>query len=212
MMRIIAGTKRGRSIFSIPKDKFVKPISGRIRQSLFDILRPYVTGATFLDLYAGTGAVGLEALSRGASKAVFVEKDGLCMKTIEKNIAHLEFADKAKALKADVLSGVKWLEHYSDYKGYDIVFMGPPYRTEENLPLFYSMETLRLLAEAGITTPTGLIVVQHHRKEEVTSTPGLEHVRREKYGDTDVDFFRPAKKSPDAPAPERPTGGPAAIE
>ncbi len=206
MMRIIAGTKRGRSIFSIPKDKFVKPISGRIRQSLFDILRPYVTGAIFLDLYAGTGAVGLEALSRGASKAVFVEKDGLCMKTIEKNIVHLEFAEQAKALKADVLTGVKWLEHFSDYKGYDIVFMGPPYRTEENLPLYYSMETLKLLAEAGITSPTALIVVQHHRKEEVTDVPGLEHVRREKYGDTDVDFFRPAKKSAGPAEPVK--GGP----
>ncbi len=206
MMRIIAGTKRGRSIFSIPKDKFVKPISGRIRQSLFDILRPYVTGSIFLDLYAGTGAVGLEALSRGASKAVFVEKDGLCMKTIEKNIVHLEFAEQAKALKADVLTGVKWLEHFSDYKGYDIVFMGPPYRTEENLPLYYSMETLKLLAEAGITSPTALIVVQHHRKEEVTGVPGLEHVRREKYGDTDVDFFRPAKKPGCAAEPVK--GGP----
>ena len=206
MMRIIAGTKRGRSIFSIPKDKFVKPISGRIRQSLFDILRPYVTGSIFLDLYAGTGAVGLEALSRGASKAVFVEKDGLCMKTIDKNIIHLEFAEQAKALKADVLTGVKWLEHFSDYKGYDIVFMGPPYRTEENLPLYYSMETLKLLAAANITTPTALIVVQHHRKEEVTDVPGLEHVRREKYGDTDVDFFRPAKKPGDAAEPVK--GGP----
>ncbi len=192
-MRIIAGSKRGRSIFSIPRDKLVKPISGRIRQSLFDILRPYVTGSIFLDLYAGTGAVGLEALSRGASKAVFVEKDGLCMKTIEKNIAALGFSEQAKALKADVLSGVKWLEHFSDYKGYDIVFMGPPYRTAENLPLYYSMETLKLLAEARISTPTGLIVVQHHRKEEVSAPPGLEHVRREKYGDTDVDFFRLSK-------------------
>ncbi len=192
-MRIIAGSKRWRSIFSIPRDKFVKPISGRIRQSLFDILRPYVTGSIFLDLYAGTGAVGLEALSRGASKAVFVEKDGLCMKTIEKNIAALGFSEQAKALKADVLSGVKWLEHFSDYKGYDIVFMGPPYRTAENLPLYYSMETLKLLAEARISTPTGLIVVQHHRKEEVSAPPGLEHVRREKYGDTDVDFFRLSK-------------------
>ena len=202
MMRIIAGSKRGRSIYSIPKDKFVKPISGRIRQSLFDMLRPYITGAVFLDLYAGTGAVGLEALSRGAAKAVFVEKDGVCMKTIERNIAALEFTEKAKALKADVLSGVKWLEHFSDYKGYDIVFMGPPYRTEENLPLFYSLETLTLLAQAGITTPTALIIVQHHKKEPVLpAPPGLEHVRHERYGDTDVDFFRPAKKDA-APAPE----------
>jgi len=194
MMRIIAGSQKGRLIFSIPKDKFVKPISGRIRQSLFDMLRPYITGATFLDLYAGTGAVGLEALSRGASKVVFVEKDGLCMKVIEKNIAHLGFGEKAKALKADVLTGLKWLEHFSDYKGYDIVFMGPPYRTEENLPLFYSVETLTLLAEAGIASPNATIIVQHHKKEIVKAVPGLVHVRQERYGDTDVDFFRPAKK------------------
>jgi 16S rRNA (guanine966-N2)-methyltransferase len=190
MMRIIAGTHRGRKIFSVTKDVFVKPISARIRQSLFDILRPYVTGATVLDLFAGVGTVGLEALSRGASKVVFVEKAGICVKTIEKNVESLGFAEKAKVLKADVLSGLKWLEHFSDYKGYDIVFMGPPYRTDENLPLAYSMKTLELLVEGGIATPSALIVVQHHKKEQVCAPAGLEHVRREKYGDTDVDFFR----------------------
>jgi 16S rRNA (guanine(966)-N(2))-methyltransferase RsmD len=194
MMRIIAGTHRGRKIFSVPKDKFVKPISARIRQSFFDIVRPYVTGAVMLDLYAGVGTVGLEALSRGASKVVFVEKEGICVKTIEKNVESLGFAEKAKVLKADVLSGLKWLEHFSDYKGYDIVFMGPPYRTEENLPLSYSAETLRLLVEGGIAAPKALIVVQHHKKEDVPTPDGLEHVRREKYGDTDVDFYRPASK------------------
>jgi 16S rRNA (guanine966-N2)-methyltransferase len=194
MMRIIAGTHGGRKIFSIPKDKFVKPISARIRQSFFDIVRPYVTGATFLDLYAGTGAVGLEALSRGAGKVVVVEKDGVCMKTIERNIAHLGFGDKAKALKADVLSGLKWLEHFADYKGYDIIFMGPPYRTAENLPLAYSVKTLELLVEAGIANPGAVIAVQHHKKEAVSAPKGLEHTRREKYGDTDVDFFRLARK------------------
>lgn len=193
MMRIIAGTHRGRKIFSVPKEKFVKPISARIRQSFFDIVRPYITGATMLDLYAGVGTVGLEALSRGASKVVFVEKEGLCVKTIEKNIASLGFTEKAKVLKADVLSGLKWLEHFSDYKGYDLIFMGPPYRTEENLPLSYSAETLRLVVEGGIATPTGLIVVQHHKKEDVPTPAGLEHVRREKYGDTDVDFYRLSK-------------------
>ena len=166
MMRIIAGTRRGRKIFSIPKDKFVKPASARIRQSLFDILRPYITGAVFLDLYAGTGSVGLEAMSRGAAKTVFVERDGLCMKVIEKNIAALGFSDQAKALKGDVLSGLKWLEHFADYKGYDIVFMGPPYRTEENLPLFYSMKTLEMLAAAGITSPGARVIVQHHKKKK----------------------------------------------
>ena len=190
MMRIIAGTRRSRKIYTIPKDKFVKPVSARIRQSLFDILRPYITGAVFLDLYAGTGAVGLEALSRGAAKAVFVEHDGQCMKVIERNIAGLEFTAQAKALKGDVLSGVKWLEHFADYKGYNIVFMGPPYRTEENLPLFYSMRTLEMLAADRITAPDALVVVQHHMKEPVSAPAGMELWRREKYGDSFVDILR----------------------
>lgn len=193
MMRVIAGSRRGRSIFSVPKHKFVKPISARIRQSLFDILRPYITGSVFLDLYAGVGTVGLEALSRGAAKAVFVELDGLCVKTIEKNIEHLQFSEQAKVLKADVLSGLKWLEHYSDYQGYDIIFFGPPYRTEENLPLAYSARTLELMAEGGILAASGMAVVQHHKKEAVPAPAGLERVRQEKYGDTLVDFFRLVK-------------------
>lgn len=168
----------------------MKPISARIRQSFFDIVRPYVTGAVMLDLFAGVGTVGLEALSRGAEKVVFVEKEGICVKTIEKNLAHLGFAEKGKVLKADVLSGLKWLEHFADYKGYDLIFMGPPYRTDENLPLSYSVPVLTLLAEAGIAKPTTVIAVQHHKKEEVSAPEGLEHTRREKYGDTFVDFFR----------------------
>lgn len=196
MMRIISGTHGGRKIFSVPKDKtFVKPISGRIRQSLFDIIRPYVPGSTFLDLFAGVGTVGLEALSRGASKVVFVEKEGLCVKTIEKNIAALGFTEKAKVLKADVLGGLKWLEHFADYKGFDIVFMGPPYRTVDNLPLSYSYETLRLLSEACIANPGAVIVCQHHKKEDIPVPAGLEHTRQEKYGDTLVDFYRPLKKA-----------------
>ncbi len=193
MMRIIAGTCRGRKIFSVPKEKFVKPISARIRQSFFDIVRPRVPGAVMLDLYAGVGTVGLEALSRGAAKVVFVEKEGLCVKTIERNLEHLGFSEKGKVLKADVLSGLKWLEHFSDYKGYDLIFMGPPYRTSENLPLAYSVRTLELLAEAGIADPAAVIAVQHHKKEEVAAPAGLEHTRREKYGDTYVDFFRVKK-------------------
>jgi 16S rRNA (guanine966-N2)-methyltransferase len=189
-MRILAGSMRGRRILSVPKTKNVKPISARIRQSVFDIIRPYVTGSVFLDLYAGVGTVGLEALSRGAGSVVFVEKAGLCVKIIEKNIESLGFREKSKVLKADVLSGLKWLEHFSDYKGYDIVFLSPPYRDQENLPLSYTSRTLALAAEGGIAGPDCLFVAQHHKNEKVEVPTGLKRVRQEKYGDTLVDFFR----------------------
>ena len=95
MMRIIAGTARGRRIFSVPKTMPVKPISSRIRQSVFDMLRPRIPAAIFLDLFSGTGAVGLEALSRGAMKVVFVEREPVCLKNINRNLDHLGFKDKA---------------------------------------------------------------------------------------------------------------------
>jgi len=191
MMRIIAGTHRGRKIFSIPKDKFVKPISARIRQSTFDILRPWLPGSNFLDLFAGCGTVGLEALSRGAARAVFVEKAGICMKTIERNIAALGFADKAKAWKADLMSGeLKWLAGGANYEGYNIIFMGPPYRLEDNTPLYFSSPLLAKIASSGIAAPDVIIVIQHHVKEPVMPPENIEQYRSERYGDTVVDYFR----------------------
>lgn len=192
-MRIIAGSMRGRLIASVPKSRNVKPISSRIRQSVFDILRPYLPGCVFLDLYGGVGTVGLEALSRGAASVVFVEKAGLCVKVIEKNVEALGFRERAKVLKADVLGGLKWLEHYSGYQGYDIIFLSPPYRDDENLPLSYTSKTLELIAEGGIMAPDCLIAAQHHKREQISLPPGLEVFRREKYGDTFVDFARKKK-------------------
>lgn len=189
-MRIIAGSRKGRVIFSVPKNINVKPISGRIRQSVFDMLRPYVPGSVFLDLYAGIGAVGLEALSRGAGSVVFVEKAGLCVKTIEKNIAGLGFERNARVLKADILSGLKWLEHYSNYEGYDIIFLSPPYRDENNLPLAMTSRTLALIALGGIMSPACLVVSQRHKTEKLELPPGLVTAREVKYGDTLVSFVR----------------------
>ena len=191
MMRIIAGTHRGRKVFSVPRDKFVKPISARIRQSTFDIIRPWITGANFLDLFAGCGTVGLEVLSRGASKAVFVEKAGICMKTIERNIEALGFSERARAWKADIMNGdLKWLAKSVDYEGYDLVFMGVPYRMEDNTPLYFSTPVLAKVASSGITTPDTIVIIQHHEKEPVEVPENMEKYRSEQYGDTVVDYIR----------------------
>ena len=85
-MRIIAGESRGRALKSVPKDMMVKPISARIKKSVFDILRPRLEGSRVLDLYAGTGAVGIEALSRGAGFAFFVDADKRCIAVIEQTL------------------------------------------------------------------------------------------------------------------------------
>lgn len=191
-MRIIAGSRKGRALFSVPRKKTsVKPISSRIRQSVFDMIRPWLTGSVFLDLYAGTGASGLEALSRGAQKAVFVELDRACVRVIERNVEHLGFSEQAVVVRANVLSGLEWLKYHS-HEGFDIVFMGPPYRDEENLPLHYTSKTLELAAAGNILSPGGFIVAQHHIKEPVAAPPGYGIYREVKYGDTLVSLVRRA--------------------
>ncbi|MBR4592156.1 MAG: RsmD family RNA methyltransferase [Elusimicrobiaceae bacterium] len=195
-MRIIAGTARGRRIFSVSKNLPVKPISDRIKQSVFDIIRPRLPGARMLDLFAGTGNVSLEALSRGVLRAVMVDKEPACIKNIHRNLEHLGFADRANVLRADVLKPLDYLLAYSDNEGYDIIFMGPPYRDINNKMLSLSAPALANVAQARLLAPGGIIILQTHKTEEFPVPVPLEIYRVEKYGDTLVHFLRalPEKK------------------
>jgi len=191
-MRIIAGTARGRTILSVPKKTSVRPISSRIRQSLFDIIRPKVPASMFLDLFAGTGAVGLEALSRGAGKVVFVEKERMCVNVIEKNLNKLNFGERACVLRADVLSGVEWLRHYCSLQGvpgYDLIFMGPPYKGDDRRRLDFTSRALELVSVSGILAASGWVAAQHHVKEQIKNPGGLNFFRQSKYGDTFISFY-----------------------
>jgi 16S rRNA (guanine966-N2)-methyltransferase len=191
-MRILAGDHRGRRFKSVPKELPVKPISSRIKKSLFDILRPRLEGARFLDLYAGTGSVGLEALSRGAVFAFFVDRDKRCLAVIDENLKTLGFASKARTCFGDVRQDLSWVGYRAGTSAFDLVFLGPPYRDDEDRPLAYSTESLARVAEAGLLADGGMIMLQHHVKEEVALPAGLERLRREKYGDTFIDFIRKA--------------------
>ena len=164
-MHIIAGSARGRRIFSVSTKMMVRPISARMRQSLFDILKPMVTGSYMLDLFAGTGAVGLEALSRGAQKVVFVEKDARCIKVIEKNLEHLGFKAGGTALKGDATNALSWVAHRGGVSEFDLIFMGPPYRLEDNTPLFLSRKTIDQVVAAKLLSKNGWLIAQHHALE-----------------------------------------------
>ena len=189
-MRIIAGTARGRKIFSVSKHLPVKPISDRIKQSVFDIIRPRLPGAKMLDLFAGTGNVSLEALSRGALRTVMVDREPACIKNMHRNLEHLGFADRAKVLRGDVLKPLDYLLAYSDNDGYDIIFMGPPYRDINNKMLSLSEPALQNVAAARLLAPRGIIILQTHKTEEFEVPAELEIYRVEKYGDTLVHFLR----------------------
>lgn len=194
-MRILAGDSRGRRFKSVPKSLPVKPISSRIKKSVFDILRPYLGGAKFLDLYAGTGSVGLEALSRGAESAFFVDRDKRCLAVIEENLKALGFAGKGRTSYGDVLQDLSWVAYRAGAPSFDLIYLGPPYRDEEDRPLQCSTPSLARVIEAGLPGPDALILLQHHVKEEVAVPAGWERFRREKYGDTFVDFHRARRAS-----------------
>jgi len=191
-MRILAGDSRGRRFKSVPKSLPVKPISSRIKKSVFDILRPYLGGARFLDLYAGTGSVGLEALSRGAESCFFVDQDKRCLSVIDSNLAALGFSARGRTSFGDVLQDLSWIPYRAGAPAFDLIYLGPPYRDEEDRPLAYSTPSLARVVEAGLAAPDALILLQHHVKEDVAVPAGWERFRREKYGDTFVDFHRRA--------------------
>lgn len=186
MIRIIAGTLKGRQVVGVPKDPGVRPISGRIRQSVFDIWRPRVPGCRFLDLYAGSGSVGLEALSRGAAKVVFVEHDRRCVEGIRRNLERFGLQERAEVLALDVTSALARLRGES----FELVYCGPPYKDAAKRPLALTRGTLEAVAVARVLAPGGSIACQHHRSEPAASAPGLELARTERYGDTLVDFFK----------------------
>ena len=191
-MRIIAGSLRGRRV-KFQDQPGVRPISGRIKQSVFDIIAGLVPGSKFLDMFAGTGAVGLEALSRGADFAFFVDLSKACVAQIESALAKTGLRAKGKAHLGNALSDLSWVSFRAGISQFDLIYLGPPYKDEQKRPLAYSTLALQRVAAAQLLTPGGWIMAQHQVKEEVVVPPGYERFRREKYGDSCVDFI---KRSP----------------
>ena len=123
-MRVIAGIARSVPLIT-PRGLETRPTSDQIKETLFNMLQGYTEGANFLDLYAGSGQIGIEALSRGAEFAAFVEKSDEAVKCIKANVDKTKFNDKSMILKLEVLSGIRALE--LEKKHFDIVFLDPPY-------------------------------------------------------------------------------------
>ena len=123
-MRIIAGTRKSLPLRTVPGEG-TRPTTDRIKETLFNIIDPYVRGSRFLDVFAGSGGIGLEALSRGAVSACFVEKDRRALSCITENIRFTGFEDCAKVIRGDA---VKVFAEQTPDRPYDILFMDPPYR------------------------------------------------------------------------------------
>lgn len=180
-MRIIGGSLRGKKLFSI-SGLSTRPTSDRIRESIFNILSIRVMQSRVLDLYAGTGALGLEALSRGADFGLFVDRDVTVIATVRKNIQACRLESRADSIQWDIQRNLRCLEGIRP--PFDLVFMDPPYDQRLCAP------TIHYLAESGTTRFGTTLVVEHSIREELPDVIGPFRAQdRRKYGKTLVSFF-----------------------
>ncbi len=183
-MRITGGIAGGRPL-RVPKTDAVRPTQDRVREALFSILQPELAGAAFLDLFAGSGAVGLEALSRGAAEVAFVEADRRHAAVLQANLAVVAkgCAGKTTLVTADVY---RWIARYAG-PGYTIAFADPPYALGEEKGY---ADVLATLARQNVVRPGGLFVAEMTAVQKAEETPGWELLRDRTYGKTRLCVWR----------------------
>ena len=182
-MRIGSGEMRGRRLHA-PRGERTRPTSGRLKKSLFDVLAGRLPDARALDLYAGSGALAFEALSRGAAEAVVVERNRRACDSIRVNALELRLAERVEILTMDVASAVSKLRHRRDR--FDVIFADPPYRSSEAEDLLVDLGDGLLFAERS------LLVLEHHHKRELRDRYGsLTSLRVLKAGESILTLFGP---------------------
>jgi len=180
-MRILGGEKKG-LVLKTRGGPSTRPLSARVKTSLFGILSPYVADAHFFDLFAGNGAVGIEALSRGAARAHFYEKDPVCIRIIRDNLSRCQLVERATLHQEDVLRAVRSLKAPTDSPV--LAFLGPPYSSE------LAHNTLLLLAACDPFPPGSLVIAEVRKKEYLDQQYRFFELKRDEYyGDTRLAFF-----------------------
>ena len=175
-MRVIAGTLKGRTLDS-PAWPGLRPTSDRLRETLFNVLAPRIEGARFLDAFAGTGAVGIEALSRGAAHVTFVEQDRRAQRLIEQNLVRCGVNDRYAIIRAGFAGAAARLG-----SGFDVLFFDPPYGAE-------LQSTLQLAAP--LVTGDALLVIEHAKRDASPGAVGrLMRTRELISGDSALSFYR----------------------
>jgi 16S rRNA (guanine(966)-N(2))-methyltransferase RsmD len=179
-LRIIAGQWKGRRLSSL-KGMHTRPTSDRVKESMFNMLQRYISGSVVLDLFAGTGNLGLEALSRGCLRVVFVEKDPRAIDVLNKNRANLECFEQSKVIRDDVFHAIKYI---AGKERFNIIFADPPYSKGLEVPL------LNAIAECDILHEDGIIMLEHAGREcQPDEVNCLKKVQYRRYGDTGISVF-----------------------
>ncbi len=179
-IRVIGGTARGRKLLWVP-DKGVRPIGDRVKEALFNIIGVEIIGSRFLDLFAGTGSVGIEAISRGAEQVVFVDNNRRSVETINKNLELTKLGSKATIMHTDALALVSRPQKIS----FDYVYVAPPQYKE-----IWSEALRRIDSNPGLLNPDAWVIAQiHPREAENLSMQNIAEFDRRKYGNTLLIFY-----------------------
>lgn len=180
-MRIIAGSHKGRRLLS-PTTTGVRPTSGRVKEALFSILGDRISDATMLDLFAGTGAIGIEALSRGAAHVMFVESHTASLKLLKTNLALCGLFRNTEVYPGDAHTFFRHAARMG--LAFDIIFADPPYRDDSTSTL------LPLLGQSAMILPHTVVIFEHPTKHQIPPQVGpLNRVRQYRYGDTSLSLF-----------------------
>ena len=186
-MRVIAGTYRSRILKSL-KGLALRPTSDRLRETLFNVLGPNVSGARFADLFSGTGAIGIEALSRGALEVLFIEDHAPAAALIRKNLDSLGIRGGFTVLPVDVLRGLEMLASRTQRgeSKFDFIFLDPPYAAAADYA-----RVLKFLGSADLLASNGVVVAEHRRKFDLPEkAEALHRFRVLKQGDAALSFYR----------------------
>ena len=177
-MRIIAGTLKGRRLFT-PKDRDIRPTSDRVRENLFNILGPAIQGAQFLDLFCGSGACGIEALSRGAAHATFIDESREALKLVQRNLEHCDVTVQSMVMQARIPQ-----ELNRPMPPFHLIFADPPYG-------YASYELLlEVLSTRSLLLPGGTVILETARTQALPERmASLQRTDQRRYGDTSLSFF-----------------------
>ena len=192
-MRVISGTAKGRRLQAVPGDT-TRPITDRTKESLFNILGGFMMGARVLDLFARTGAVGIEALSRGAAEAVFIDKSPAALRTVHANLEHTRLADRAKVLRADAF---KYLAGPIEAP-FDLIYVAPPQYKGLWAEVLYIVDARPAWLIDDPEQGSGIVVAQIHPREyQDLPLRTLTEYDQRKYGSTLLCFYELVEKEND---------------
>lgn len=181
-MRIISGKAKGHHLKSAPHHK-IRPTADRVKEAIFNILGEFTHEARVLDLFAGTGSLGLEAISRGAASAVFVDKAFSAIRIIRQNLESLGFDDQCEVWHTDAFQAVKTLGDQE--KQFDLIFIDPPYQSE------LADKVIPYLLHYNLVRPESIIVLERpSRKQPAQANLPLICLRESKYGDTIIQYWQ----------------------